>query len=182
MIGPCPPSRSPPGRQGELLTDEEFIDFARGHTPALFRTAMVLCRDVHAAEDLVQESLAKVYVAWVDKRRSIDDPAAYARTALVRTYVSGRRRRTSTEVITDSLPELRYLDGDGADRVWLSQALDQLPRRDRVILALRFLDDHSVAEVAEMLTIKPGAVRTRTNRALARIRNLVDLTPEESRS
>lgn len=164
------------------MTDEEFIDFARRHSPALFRTAVVLCRDCHTAEDLVQETLAKVYVAWVAKRSPTDDPVAYGRTTLVRTYVSGRRRRASTEVITDSLPELHHLDDDGADRVWLSQALGRLSRTDRVILTLRFLDDHSVAEVAAMLKIKPGAVKTRTNRALARIRDLTELTPEESRS
>lgn len=96
--------------------------------------------------------------------------------------MSGRRRRASTEVITDNLPELHQLDDDGADRVWLSRALGRLSRTDRVILTLRFLDDHSVAEVAAMLKIKPGAVKTRTNRALARIRDLAELTPEESRS
>src|SRR6476661_4878578 len=77
----------------------DFEEFARVRTPHLHRSAWLLCGDRHQAEDLVQETLAKVYVRWhrcLGAR--IDNPAAYAQTTLVRTYLSARRRRSSGEL------------------------------------------------------------------------------------
>ena len=74
----------------------EFEEFAYARTPHLLRSAWLLCGDVHQAEDLVQETLAKVYVRWHRRLGGrIDNPAAYAQTTLVRTFLSARRRRSS---------------------------------------------------------------------------------------
>lgn len=163
------------------MTDDEFTEFARAHTPGLYRTAVMLCQDTHSAEDLVQETLAKIYSASVTRSGTIDHSRAFARTVLVRTFLSARRRRSSGETPTGTFPEAAYRDADLDLRLALSRALAGLPPKDRAVLVLRFLDDQSVAEVAETLRLTPGAVKTRTNRALARIRGLLDLTPEESR-
>ena len=66
--------------------DEAFRAFARARTPSLYRAAWLLCGDAHTAEDLVQDTLTKVYLAW--DRTVIDNPAGYARTTLVRTYIA----------------------------------------------------------------------------------------------
>ena len=69
---------------------EDFEEFARARTAALYRQAWLMCGDRHLAEDLVQETLAKVFVKW----KRIDTPYAYAQQTLLRTYLSRRRLRS----------------------------------------------------------------------------------------
>lgn len=157
---------------GRVSGDQGFEAFAVARTPALYRSAWLLCGDKHTAEDLVQETLAKVYVAW-HKRRPIDNPPAYAHTTLVRTFISAKRRRSSTERPTEVLPEKGQHDPDVALRESLLAALAQLPQTDRAVLVLRFLDDQSIEQVAQHLDISAGAVRSRTLRALTRIRGVL---------
>jgi len=155
----------------------DFEEFARVRTPHLHRSAWLLCGDRHQAEDLVQETLAKVYVRWHRRLGArIDNPAAYAQTTLVRTYLSARRRRSSHELPYDDLPEqVRPDDTATSDlRLSLQQALAGLSPLDRAVLVLRYLEDLAVSEVAERLEVSPGAVRNRSMRALDRIRPLLD--------
>lgn len=154
---------------------EEFEEFARTRTPQLYRSAWMLCGDAHRAEDLVQDTLAKVFVRWHRPLGGgIDNPAAYAHTALVRTYISAQRRRSNHERPTEHLPE-RVVTGpehdDGAaTRLTLAAALDRLAPLDRAVLVMRYLDDISVADTAAALGVTPQAVRNRTLRALDRLR------------
>jgi RNA polymerase sigma-70 factor (sigma-E family) len=154
-----------------------FDDFARARTPQLHRSAWLLCGDRHLAEDLVQETLAKVYVRW---HRTwgprIDNPAAYAQTTLVRTFLSAKRRRSSGELPYADVPEQTGADHAPASelRLALLQALDGLAPLDRAVLVLRYLEDLAVAEVADRLGLSSGAVRNRSMRALERVRPLLD--------
>src|SRR4051794_6892266 len=75
-----------------MRAEEEFVEFARARMPHLYRSAWLLCGDPYRAEDLTQETLAKVYAAWGPR---LHNPAAYAHTTLVRTYISAQRRRSS---------------------------------------------------------------------------------------
>lgn len=155
----------------------EFEEFARARTPALVRSAWLLCGDVHLAEDLVQETLAKVYVRWhAPLRGRIDNPAAYAQTALTRTFLSSRRRRSSTEQPYADLPESAVDDMSTAseNRLALRDALAGLAPADRAVLVLRYLEDLSVEETADRMGVSAGAVRNRSMRALDRIRPLLD--------
>lgn len=151
------------------MEHREFEEFALARAAQLYRSAYLLCGDRHGAEDLVQETLAKVYAQW---GRRIDNPAAYAQTALIRTYLSQRRRRSSDELPYGDLPERP--GGDHADatdlRVILQEVLDGLAPLDRAVLVLRFSEDLPVEEVAQRLGLSPGAVKNRTMRALARAR------------
>lgn len=149
--------------------EAEFTAFAAARTPALYRSAWLLCGDGHTAEDLVQETLAKVYVAW---RRSIENPAAYAQTTLVRTFISRRRLRSSSELAYADLPDVPGADhADGADlRLALREALGELAPVDRAVVVLRYLEDLPVEEVASRLGLSAGAVKNRSMRALARMR------------
>lgn len=154
-----------------MPTEQEFEEFALARTPHLYRVAWLLCADAHRAEDLVQETLAKVYVRWMRTLgRPIDNPAAYAQTTLVRTFISARRRRSEHERPTDTLPEQGADRGDLDLRLALAGALSALEPIDRAVLVLRFLDDASVADTAAQLGISQGAVRNRTMRALERLR------------
>ena len=156
-----------------------FEEFAHGRAPHLLRSAWLLCGDAHQAEDLVQETLAKVYVRWHGRLAGrIDNPAAYAQTTLVRTFLSARRRRSSKE-----LPYADPPDGVHPDRaaetdlqLLVADALAGLAPVDRAVLVLRYLEDRSVSEVAGVLGLSEGAVRNRSMRALDRLRPLLDST------
>ncbi|GAA1256158.1 SigE family RNA polymerase sigma factor [Kitasatospora nipponensis] len=156
--------------------EAEYLEFAAGRAGHLYRSACLLTGgDTHFAEDLVQETLGRMYVLW---RRSawstgvarIDNPAAYAHTVLVRAFLTHQRRRSSTERPVGELPEAPARAGDPELRLTLLDALARLSERDRAVLILRYWEDRSVEETAEALRASPGAVRTQSTRALARLR------------
>jgi DNA-directed RNA polymerase specialized sigma24 family protein len=84
--------------------EAEFQDFVVARSPGLYRTALLLTASPHAAEDLVQATLVKTYVAWW-RVRGATDPVAYAHGILVKTFRSDRRRRSSQELPTDRVLE-----------------------------------------------------------------------------
>jgi RNA polymerase sigma-70 factor (sigma-E family) len=150
---------------------DTFEEFAAARSGPLFRTAWLLTGDWHLAEDLVQETLGKVYGKWAARSRPAD-PAAYARTVLVRTYISHRRLRRNGERPAVSLPEPRRA-AEASDvelRVTLLDGLAQLDLNDRAVLVLRYWEDRSVDETALELGLTGGAVRSRSLRALRRLR------------
>jgi RNA polymerase sigma-70 factor (sigma-E family) len=152
-----------------MKRDQEFEQFAVARTPQLYRSAYLLCGERQGAEDLVQETLAKVYAKW---GRSIENPAAYAQTALVRTFLSQKRRRSSHEVPYADLPDAPVADATEASdlRLSLQEVLDGLLPMDRAVLVLRFSEDLGVDEVGRLLGLSAGAVKNRTMRALQRAR------------
>jgi RNA polymerase sigma-70 factor (sigma-E family) len=151
-----------------MRAEQEFADFARARMPHLYRSAWLLCGDPHRAEDLTQETLAKVYAKWGPR---LQNPAAYAHTALVRTYISAQRRRSSHEQPWAELPETTATPTDDADlRLVLQAALARLEPVDRAVVVLRYLDDVPVEEVGRLLGLSPTAVRSRAMRALEKVR------------
>ncbi|WP_055588558.1 SigE family RNA polymerase sigma factor [Peterkaempfera griseoplana] len=151
---------------------EEFQEFAHSSTPGLLRTALLLCGDWHLSEDLVQTALGKVYASWGRVRRA-DSPDAYARTVLTRTYISHARLRRSGERPVASIPDAGSTQQDPTLRLALLDALAQLSARDRAVVVLRYWLDRSVEQTAADLRVTPGAVRTRSMRALAKLRELL---------
>ena len=154
--------------------DDAFREFATARTPALLRSARLLCGEPHGAEDLVQDALVKVYLAW--GRRRIDNPAAYAQTTLVRTYLSRQRRRSSSERPVPEVPDRGGAASQSEARLDLATALGRLSPTDRAVLVLRFLEDQTVAQTARALDLTEQAVRNRTHRALARVREHLGAT------
>ncbi|MEU4197001.1 SigE family RNA polymerase sigma factor [Kribbella sp. NPDC026611] len=148
---------------------DDFEEFARVSAPRLYRAAWLLTVEHHQAEDLVQETLAKLYLSW-RKLQHVDNVPSYARTVLARTYLAQRRRKSSTERPTASMPERVERPGDPELRLVLQQALSQLSPLDRAVLVLRFFEDRSAEQVALDLGKNAGAIRTRTSRALDRLR------------
>jgi RNA polymerase sigma-70 factor (sigma-E family) len=148
--------------------DASFDVFARDSAAPLFRTAWLLTGDWHLAEDLVQETLARLFRSW--PLDHVEHPLAYARSTLVRAFLSHRRRRSSTERPTEVLPDQGADQPDAALRQTLVAALLTLSHRDRAVLVLRYLADRSVEQVAHDLGRSPGSVRIQSMRALARLR------------
>jgi RNA polymerase sigma-70 factor (sigma-E family) len=154
-------------------SQSSFDEFAQARTASLYRAAWMLCGSREEAEDLVQETLAKVFVRMHRRSRApLDNPLAYAHRTLTNTFVSSRRRRRPSEAPYQDLPE--PVTADHAARtelqVTLAEVLAGLRPVDRVIVVLRYLDDLPVTEVARIVGLSPGAVRNRSMRALERIR------------
>jgi RNA polymerase sigma-70 factor (sigma-E family) len=153
-----------------------FEQFVHATADRLYRSAMLLCRDHHLAEDLTQTTYATVYARWSTVSRA-DSPLAYTRMVLMRTFLSHRRLRRSSERPVETMVEVAADDGDHTTRIDLLSALACLSAGDRAVVVLRYWEDLSVAEVAEILGVRQSTCRTRAARALARLRTLLpDLT------
>ncbi|MFD5190150.1 SigE family RNA polymerase sigma factor [Streptomyces sp. NPDC058357] len=153
--------------------EDQYLEFVAERAKALYRSAYVLAAgDAHLAEDLVQETLSRVYVHWKRVARA-DSPAAYAQTILVRTSLTLRRRRSTGERPTGNMPDSVEAGPDAALRLTLLDALGQLPPRDRAVLLLRYWEDRSIEETARMLKLSSSAVRSQGTRALNRVRALL---------
>lgn len=154
---------------------DEYAEFAAVRAGHLYRSACLLTAgDTHLAEDLVQETLGRLYVSWRRVSR-VENPAGYAQTVLMRTFLTHQRRRSSTERATDVLPDLPD-DGPGRDtplRLTLLEALARLPAKDRAVVVLRYWEDRSIEETAQVMNASSAAVRTRCVRALGRLRELL---------
>ena len=160
--------------------DEEFTAFVRARGPALARTACFLAGDVTRGEDLLQSALAATYVRW-RSMPDIESLEAYVRRALVRSNAAWWRRRVSSELPVDVLPDRAVADAtEGVvERDALMAALRRLPARQRAAVVLRFYDDLSEARTAELLGCSAGSVKQHTSRGLARLRELLP-EPEEA--
>ncbi|MFE9428508.1 SigE family RNA polymerase sigma factor [Kitasatospora sp. NPDC006697] len=158
-------------------SEEEFVEFAAARSGPLFRSAYFLTGgDKHLAEDLVQETLGRMFAQWhrVDRLgRRIADPAAYAQTVLVRQFLSHQRRRSTGERPSALLPDRVAPEADPSLRIALTEALAQLAPKDRAVLVLRYWEDRSVEETAAMMRANVGAVRARSSRALVKLRALL---------
>jgi len=161
-----------------MRRDREFSEFYAARGPALRRTAYLIVRDWHLAEDVTQQAFSKLYVAWPRVRAETRE--AYARKAVVNTALSQARRRQERPV-ADVPDTAAASTSDPAFDIGAALAL--LPERQRAIVALRFLDDQPVAEVARILGVAEGTVKSQTSRALDTLRaHLPELvTTEESR-
>ncbi|MDQ1699717.1 MAG: hypothetical protein QOG34_1580 [Frankiaceae bacterium] len=150
---------------------ERFDDLVRHRFTALLRFGYVLTRDWQLAEDLTQTALAKTWFRW-GNLRDVDAAEFYVRRLMVSAYGKWWRRKWRGEVPTEQLPE-HGID-TAVDRVAtrdaLTRALLTLPPKTRAMLALRFYDDLSEVEVADILGCSVGNVKSTVSRALTRLR------------
>lgn len=153
--------------------DAEFTAFVHAQGTSLSRAAYYLCGDEHRAQDLVQVALTKTYVAWSTARRT--NPYSYARRVLVNSNIDSWRRRRWREAPADDLavhpgPSVPDLTGQVADRQLLVAALLALTPRERAVLVLRFYEDLSERDTAQVLDVGVGTVKSTSSRALAKLR------------
>lgn len=150
--------------------DGEYAEFVKVRIAPLRRLAYLLCGDGHRADDLVQETLVKLYVRW-PSTRTVNNLDAYVRTILVRLHIDESRRPWSRVRLFGAVPDRPDAARSGVeDRTVLRAALASLPAGQRVVLVLRFLCDLSVAEASEVLGYSEGAVRSQTFHGLKKLR------------
>jgi RNA polymerase sigma-70 factor (sigma-E family) len=162
--------------------EAEFTMFVRARWTTFARTALLLCAgDAGRAEDLVQTALARTMLAW-PRLRDRGDLDAYVYRVMVRQQASWWERRWHGERPTLTLPERPVADGTGSvdDADSLARALAQLPRQQRAAVVLRFYEDRSEREVADLLGCSTGSVKTHTSRGLARLRQILEPDGERS--
>jgi RNA polymerase sigma-70 factor (sigma-E family) len=153
-------------------SEQAFAEFVGARRPALLRTAYLLTGSAADAEDLVQVALIKAVPAW---GRIADNPEPYVRRILARESVNRWRARRWREVHTDAVPDMAgdHADAGGAavdQRLALQGALRSLAPRQRAVLVLRYYEDLTERQTAEMLGISVGTVKSQARDGLARIR------------
>lgn len=161
--------------------DGEFQSFMIGRWPRLMRTAFLLTGEQHAAEDLVQSTLEKAFVAW---RRvgSADDPEAYVRRVMINLHARRHRRRLKellaprddsglVREIADTGDRIAQAD----DRRALLTALAQLPARQREAVVLRYWEDLTETQAAEAMGCSVGTVKSNAAKGIAKLRAIPGL-------
>ncbi len=156
-----------------MTPEEEFVEFAAAVSPRLRRMAFLLCGDWHASEDLVQTTLAKVFVSWRKIRRQ-DAEHAYAARTLVNSYLADKRLRRNQEVVSSRIPEHQVQSPAPETRIVVLNALATLPPKSRAVVVLRYWADLSVDQVAAILGCSPGNVKSQSARALGKLRAMLD--------
>jgi len=180
--------RSAPGTRVQRARTD-FEQFVNGSSDALLRTAYLVVWDPAEAEDLVQDCLLAVARRWPRVRR-MDHPHAYARRVLINLALDGAQRRTRRrlELVTDGTSAMNDVADESSARrlhavgvrAELIQALGTLPPRQRAVLVLRYFEDLSEAQAAELLGCSVGTVKSTASRALTRLQST--LTPDISLS
>jgi len=160
---------------GGRVREATFDDFVLARSRALLRTAYLLTHDHALAEDLLQTSLTKAWFAW---RRIDGNPEPYVRRILVNTYASWWRRKWNGEHPTEELPE-RATDESGSEPTDLWRAMERLPRRQRAVVVLRYFEDLTEAQTADLLGCSVGTVKSQCSKALAKLRIDPALTEAE---
>ena len=155
------------------VKDADFAAYLAARQPSLLRTAYLLTGDRHDAEDLVQTALAKLYLSW-DKVQHQGSMDGYVRRILVNEHNSLWRRawkkrehgRGPDAEVTDHAVDA-HDDGAGA-ALW--DVVQTLPRKARAVVVLRYYEELTEAETADVLGISVGTVKSQTSRALAALR------------
>ena len=156
--------------------DTEFGEFLDSRAAVMRRTAYLLCGgDWHRAEDLVQTTLAKIYVVWSRLRRdeAID---AYARKVMVRAAIDESRRAfRRRESVTDAVPDVPVRPPGTDEAMDVRDALRRLPPGQRAVVVLRYWEDLSVAETAQVLGKSEGTIKSQAAKGLAALRDMLSV-------
>jgi RNA polymerase sigma-70 factor (sigma-E family) len=154
-----------------MNTDEDFAEFVAARWPSLYRLAYLLAASPTAAEDLLQTTLEKAYMNWSRIGR-MEYAEAYVRRMLANAMVSSRRRAWIGERPTEELPEET---GDSAEDPVLNRSLFwplvcALPARQRAVIVLRYYEDLTEAQIADVLGCAPGTVKSQSSAAIGALR------------
>ncbi|GIG71508.1 SigE family RNA polymerase sigma factor [Phytomonospora endophytica] len=159
--------------------EAEFREFVAGRLDRLRNFAFLVCGDWHRAEDAVQVTLSKLYVVWPKTAKGSAD--AYSRRILINAVKDEWRRAWfRRERSTLVPPDAATADPAvlGAERIAVLSALAKLPTKQRAVVVLRFWEDRSVEQTAEIMRCSTGTVKSHTARGLQALRGLL----EEKRS
>lgn len=160
-----------------------FSEFVEARSASLFRTAFLLVGDHQLAQDLLQEALVKTLIAWprLRDRANLD---AYTRRIIVTTSISWRRRRSFHEWPSRALPERVGPDPveDVVTHDAVVAALLTVPPRQRAAIVLRYYQDLTETQTAEVMGCSVGSVKSQVSAGLRRLRESLGAGFEEATS
>jgi RNA polymerase sigma-70 factor (sigma-E family) len=155
--------------------EDDFRAFVAARSPSLLWFAHVLTGDRHTAEDVVQIALAKTALGWSRVRRK-ENPEGYVRRAIVNTHLNAMRRKPWREQPREFMPDdalARRAEEELDDRDAMWAALAGLPPKQRAVLVLRYYEDLSEADIADVLGCSRGTVKSQAAKGLLHLREIV---------
>ena len=161
------------------VSTDDFDAFVGARGDALWRSAWLLTGDAHRAEDLVQTALGKCWPKF-ERVSAGGSFEAYVRRTMFTTYTAWWRRRWNGEVPTETLPHTATQRAEVEGRADLMKALATLPKGQRAVVVLRYFDDLTEQQTAEVLGCSVGTVKSQTARALTSLRTSRALTEEDA--
>ena len=162
------------------MKPDEFTAIVESRTPRWHATAYLLTRDWGLAEDLLQATLTKVWLAWARIDVDVD---GYVYRTMIHTYRTWWRRKWRAEVATSDLPDSvdrPDLTSSRTSEIDLWRAMARLPRRQRAVIVLRYFVDLTESETANAMGCSIGTVKSQTSKALAKLRVDPSVSPEMS--
>jgi RNA polymerase sigma-70 factor (sigma-E family) len=156
--------------------DADFAEYFAARSDAMRRSAFLLCGDWHRAEDLTQTAFTKLYLAWhrISRHEVLD---GYVRRMLIRTFLDERRLSWWRRVrVTDVPIESATPESDPDNRIAVLAALSTVPPRQRAVLILRYWEDLSIEDTAELLDCSAGTVKSQAARGLQTLREQLSPT------
>lgn len=159
----------------------DFVEFVSARGSTLYRLAYLLTASTSAAEDLLQTSLEKCFARW-EKVRRMEAPEAYVRKVMVNTLTSHRRTLSwRREVLRAEIPGLTVEPAQDAvlDHAQLWPLVCALPERQRAVIVLRYYEDLSLVETAEILGCAVGTVKSQTSDAMRALRRGISAMSQE---
>jgi RNA polymerase sigma-70 factor (sigma-E family) len=152
--------------EAETLVEEDGFEAAYARLwPEMVRIAHLLTGSQAIAEELTQDAFLGLYRAW-DR---VDNPAGYLRRSLVNGSNSQFRR--DRRRLLHPGPQVEVVLPPDVDEVW--QQLKQLGRQQRAVVVLRFYEDLSLAEIADVLGVSVGTVKSTLSRSLRRLKEVL---------
>lgn len=160
---------------------ERFVTFFGQASPRLLTTAWLLTADPHRAEELVQETMTRVYSRW--RKIRAGEELAYARRTMANLHTDTWRKRRR-EVLRSQAPEGAPVDEHDQRRqqrsdvasshhIDLVRALQEIPARERQVVVLRYYADMSEQAVADALDVSLGTIKSSASRGLAKLREVM---------
>jgi RNA polymerase sigma-70 factor (sigma-E family) len=154
-------------------SDAAYLAYVHGRIPTLRRVAYLLSGDEHQADDLVQETITKLYARW-PRIGAVDNVDAYVHTMMVRAFIDEKRRGWWRVRLLGAPPERPdAVRGAAEDRTVLRAALARVAPRQQAVLVLRYLCDLPVADVAQILGCSAGTVKSQTAHGLTTLRKIL---------
>lgn len=161
------------------VDDADFLGWVQANRDGLRKTAFLMCGDWDLADDLVQDGLVRLYGHW-RRVASSGDPGPYARKVLMNRYRDLLRRpsgrvEVSRAEVPDTPIDVHYVSEGDRDRLLI--ALGRLTYAQRAVIVLRYWEDLTVDETAQVLAMNPGTVRSHASRGLATLREALGEQP-----
>lgn len=150
------------------MGDPDFEEYFVARAQRLRRLAYAMCGDWHEAEDIVQATFIRLYRHWRKVRHESVD--AYTRRILTNVFLSGKRKHRREDTTASPPDREAPRERDSADRLDIAAALAELTPRQRAMVVLRFMEDMSITDVAVVLGVAEGTVKSQTARGIQSLR------------